>query len=47
MPSDERKAIALDAVRPRIEQFHTALTITAEQVRGMLAAGGWKRGGPG
>lgn len=38
MPSEDRKAIALEAVRPRIEQFHAALTITAEQVRGMLAA---------
>jgi hypothetical protein len=38
MPSEERKAIALDAVRPRIDQFHASLTITAEQVRGMLAA---------
>ena len=38
MPSEERKAIALDAVRPRIEQFHAALTITAEQVRGLLSA---------
>ncbi len=38
MPSEERKAIALDAVRPRIKQFHAALTITAEQVRGLLSA---------
>ncbi|MBT8070360.1 MAG: hypothetical protein KJO80_08000, partial [Gammaproteobacteria bacterium] len=38
MPSEERKAIALDAVRPRIEQFHAALTITSEQVRGLLSA---------
>ena len=38
MPSEERKAIALDAVRPRIEQFHAALTITAEQGRGLLSA---------
>jgi len=38
MPSEERKAIALDAVRPRIKQFHAALTITAEQVRGLLGA---------
>jgi len=37
MPSEERTAIALEAVRPRIEQFHSALTVTAEQVRGLLA----------
>jgi len=40
MPFEERKAIALDAVRPRIEQFHSALTVTAEQVRGLLAGSG-------
>jgi hypothetical protein len=37
MPSEERKAIALEAVRPRIDQFHSALAKTAEQVRGLLA----------
>jgi hypothetical protein len=37
MPSDERKQIALDAIRPRIEQFRSALTVTADQVRGLLA----------
>ena len=37
MPSEERKALALEAVRPRIEQFHSALTVTANQVRGLLA----------
>jgi hypothetical protein len=37
MPSDERKQIALDAIRPRIEQFHSALAVTADQVRGFLA----------
>jgi len=40
MPSDERKGIALDAVRPRIEQFHSALTVTIDQVRGLLAGSG-------
>ena len=40
MPSDERKGIALDAIRPRIEQFHSALTVTADQVRGLLAGSG-------
>ena len=37
MPSDERKQIALDAIRPRIEQFHSALAVTADQVRDLLA----------
>jgi hypothetical protein len=37
MPFEERKAIALESVRPRIDQFHSALAITAEQVRGLLA----------
>ena len=37
MPSDERKQIALDAIRPRIEQFHSALAVTTDQVRGLLA----------
>ena len=38
MPSEERKALALEAVRSRIEQFHSALTVTANQVRGLLAS---------
>ena len=37
MPSEERRANALEAVRPRTEQFHAALTVTANQVRGLLA----------
>jgi hypothetical protein len=37
MPSDDRKATALDAIRPRIEQFHSALAVTTDQVRGLLA----------
>jgi hypothetical protein len=40
MPFEERKSIALDAVRPRIDQFQLALTVTAEQVRGLLAGTG-------
>ncbi len=40
MPSDERREIALDAVRSRIEQFHSALTVTTDQVRGLLAGSG-------
>lgn len=37
MPSEERRANALEAVRPRIDRFHSALTVTANQVRGFLA----------
>ena len=40
MPSDDRKAIALDAIRSRIEQFHSAVAVTADQVRGLLAGSG-------
>jgi hypothetical protein len=38
MPSEDRRALALEAVRSRIEQFHSALTITANQVRGFLTS---------
>jgi len=37
MPSEERKVIALDAIRPRIDMFQAALTITVNQVQGLLA----------
>ena len=40
MPFEERNVNALDAVRPRIEQFHSALVVTAEQIRGLLAGSG-------
>ena len=40
MPSEERSAIALQAIRPRIEMFHSALTVTINQVRGLLAGSG-------
>ena len=40
MPSDERRAMALDAVRSRIEQFHSALTVTSNQVSALLAGSG-------
>jgi hypothetical protein len=40
MPFEERKANALEAVRPRIEQFHAALTVTTNQVRGLLSGAG-------
>ena len=37
MPSEERSALALQAIRPRIDMFHAALTVTINQVRGLLA----------
>ena len=37
MPSEERNAIALEAIRPRIDMFQAALTVTINQVRGLLA----------
>lgn len=37
MQFEEQKACALDAVRSRIDQFHSALTVTSEQVRGLLS----------
>ena len=40
MRFEERNACALDAVRPRIEQFHSALVVTAEQTRALLGASG-------
>jgi len=40
MPSEERRVLALEAIRPRIEMFHSALTVTVNQVRGLLAGSG-------
>ena len=40
MQFEEQKAVALSAVRSRIDQFHSALTITSEQVRGLLSGSG-------
>jgi len=37
MQYEEQKAVAVEAVRSRIDQFHSALTITTEQVRGLLS----------
>lgn len=36
MPSEEKKGVALEAIRPGIERFHAAVAKTAEQVRGLL-----------
>jgi hypothetical protein len=38
MPFEERSTLALEAVRSRIEQFHDALTMTVNQVHGLLAS---------
>jgi hypothetical protein len=40
MPSEERKGIALDAVRSRIELFNSAVAKTTDDVRGLLAGTG-------
>ena len=40
MPSDERRGIALDAIRPRAELFRSAVAVAADQVRGLLAGSG-------
>jgi hypothetical protein len=40
MQFEEQKACALDAVRPRTDQFRAALTVTYEQVRGLLSGTG-------
>ena len=36
MPFEERTQIALEAIRPRIDMFHSALTVTVNQVGGLL-----------
>ncbi len=40
MASEERRALALDAVRPQIELFRSALTVTSNQVQALLAGSG-------
>ncbi len=40
MPSEDRTAIALEAIRPRTELFHSAVATTMEQIRGLLAGAG-------
>jgi len=40
MPSDQRKELALQAIRPRIEIFQSALTVTINQVQGLLTGAG-------
>ena len=40
MQFEERTSIALDAIRPRLELFKSALAVTAEEVRGLLSGSG-------
>ena len=40
MPSETRTDHALKAIRPRAELFHSAVAITMEQIRGLLAGTG-------
>lgn len=40
MPSEDRTGIAVDAIRPRVELYHSAVAATTEQIRGLLAGAG-------
>ncbi len=40
MPSEERKELALQAIRPRIDVFQSALTVTINQVQALLVGAG-------
>jgi hypothetical protein len=40
MPSEDRTGIAVDAIRPRVELYHSAVAATTEQIRGLLAGTG-------
>ena len=40
MPSEDRTTIALEAIRPRLEGFQSAVSITTEEIRGLLAETG-------
>lgn len=40
MPSEERKEVALKAIRPSIDRFHTAVVKTSEVIRVLLGGGG-------
>ena len=40
MPSEDRTHTALEAIRPRLEQFLSALAVTSEEVRGLLSGSG-------
>jgi hypothetical protein len=40
MPSEERKVIALEAIRPCIDRFNSAVAKTSEDIRALLAGSG-------
>ena len=40
MPSEDRTTIALNAIRPSVERFRSAVATTAEEIRGLLAGTG-------
>lgn len=40
MQFDERTSIALEAIRPRLELFKSAVAVTTEEIRGLIAGSG-------
>ena len=40
MPSEDQTRIAVDAIRTRLELYHSAVAATTEQIRGLLAGTG-------
>ena len=40
MPSDEKKGVALQAIRPSIDRFHSAVAKTSEAIRALLGGAG-------
>ena len=40
MPSEDRTGIAIEAIRSRVELYHSAVAATTEQIRGLLAGAG-------
>lgn len=40
MPSEDRTHTALEAIRPRLEQFLSTLAVTSEEIRGLLSGSG-------
>jgi len=40
MPSETRKGVALEAIRPNIDRFHSAVAKTSEQIRALLGGEG-------
>jgi hypothetical protein len=40
MQFEKRTGLALDAIRPRLEIFHSAIAVTTEEIRGLLSGSG-------